>query len=163
MTTTILDRVVHWNLDLGGDMYGDERERYRWYEGIAAAASMQWLAVPWAAAVMVWPLGRSSVLPLAVVLVAMFIPIWICGNYVRRRRVETLPRVWSAKRVILGILGGTPYAVFFVGALHAYDPAGATWKGAAIGGVLGGVLGLVVQVRQSRRRRRLEATAVDED
>ncbi|WP_164842651.1 hypothetical protein [Actinoplanes solisilvae] len=163
MTTTILDRVVRWNLDPDGEIYGDERERYRWYEGISAAASMQWLAVPWAAAIMVWPLGRSSVLPLAVILVAMIIPIWICGTYVRRRRVDTLPRVWSAKRVVLGVLSGIPYAVFLVGALYAYDPAGATWKGAAGGGVAGGVIGLVVQVAQSRRRRRREAAAAEDE
>ncbi|GAB2623388.1 hypothetical protein Aab01nite_16550 [Paractinoplanes abujensis] len=163
MTTTLLDRVVHWNLDLDGDTYGDERERYRWYEGIAAAASMQWMVVPWAAAVMVWPLGRSSVIPLAVVLVAMMVPITICGWYVRSRRVDTTPRSWGPRRVVLTLIGGLPYAVFLVGALRAYDPDGATWVGAAIGGAFGGVFGLVSQVRQSRRRRRLEDSAVDDD
>ena len=49
MTTTVLDRVVRWNLDINGDSYGDERERFRWYEGIAAAFSVQSLLVPWAA------------------------------------------------------------------------------------------------------------------
>ncbi|WP_250027127.1 hypothetical protein [Paractinoplanes maris] len=163
MTTTFLDRVVRWNLNVDGDWYGDERERYRWYEGIAAAASMQWIAVPWAAAIMVWPLGRPSVLPLAIVLVFMIIPMWICNLYVRRRRVETLPRSWNAQRVFWGVVGGIPYAVFLVGALYAFDPAGSTWKGAAVGGVFGGVIGLVVQVAQSRRKRRAEALAVDED
>ena len=46
---TMLDRVVRWSLDSDGDFYGDERERLRWYEGIATAASLQWLAIPWAA------------------------------------------------------------------------------------------------------------------
>ncbi|MBU2662350.1 hypothetical protein KOI35_02390 [Actinoplanes bogorensis] len=160
----MLDRVIRWNLDLNGDLYGDERERYRWYEGITAAASMQWLAVPWAAAIMVWPLGRSSVLPLAVVLVLMLFPIWLCGVYVRRRRVDTTPRVWDAKRFVLGVLGGTPYAFFLVGALRAYDPDGSTWVGAAVGGVIGAVGGIVAQMVQSRRRRRDEALATaDED
>ncbi|WP_250001589.1 hypothetical protein [Actinoplanes sp. M2I2] len=163
MTTTFLDRVVRWNLHVDDDWYGDERERYRWYEGIATAASMQWIAVPWAAAIMVWPLGRPSVVPLAVVLVAMMLPMWVCMLYVRRRRVETLPRSWNAKRVFWGVVGGIPYAVFLVGALYAFDPGGATWKGAAVGGVFGGVIGLVVQVVQSRRLRRAEALAVDED
>jgi len=163
MTTTILDRIVRWNLDLDGDWYGDERERFRWYEGIAAAASMQWIAVPWAGAILVWVLGRPSVIPLAIVLTAMLVPMWVCTLYVRRRRVDTLPRSWTAKRVFWGIVGGIPYAVFMVGALYAYDPEGATWRGAAIGGVVGGVVGLVVQVVQGRRRRRLEAVAADED
>ncbi|MET0424989.1 MAG: hypothetical protein ABW046_13985, partial [Actinoplanes sp.] len=73
--TTLLDRVVHWNLDLDGDLYGDERERYRWYEGIATAASLQWMLIPWAAAIMVWPLGRPAVLPLAVVLAVLWLPM----------------------------------------------------------------------------------------
>ena len=38
MATSVLDRVVRWNLDFDGDIYGDERERLRWYEGIATAA-----------------------------------------------------------------------------------------------------------------------------
>ena len=159
MTTTFLDRVVRWNLDLDGDIYGDERERFRWYEGIATAASLQWLAVPWAAAVMVWPLGRPSVLPLAVVLVALYIPMVICTVYVRRRRVETVPRRWSPKQLFLFIAGNVPFAVFLVGALHAYDPAGATWKGAAVGGVIGAAGGVVGQAVDRRRREHREALA----
>src|ERR1041384_4531686 len=119
MTTTILDRVVRWNIDADGSWFGDERERYRWYEGMAAAASMQWIAVPWAAAVMVWPLGRPSVIPLAVVLVAMFVPMLV---YVRSRRVDTTPRSMDTRRVLWGLAGGLPYAVFLVGALRAYGP-----------------------------------------
>ncbi|GAA2621869.1 hypothetical protein [Paractinoplanes durhamensis] len=62
MTTNVLDRVVRWNLDLDGDLYGDERERLRWYEGIATAASLQSILIPWSAAVMVWPLGKPAAL-----------------------------------------------------------------------------------------------------
>jgi hypothetical protein len=49
----VLDRVVRRHLDFDGDLYGDERERLRWYEGIATAASLQWLAIPWVAAILV--------------------------------------------------------------------------------------------------------------
>ncbi|MBM2617776.1 hypothetical protein JIG36_19655 [Actinoplanes sp. LDG1-06] len=164
MTTTILDRVVRWNLDPDGDWYGDERERYRWYEGIAAAASMQWIGVPWAAAILVWPLGRSVVLPFAVVLFLMLVPMLICMWYVRSRRVDTTPRVVNLKRVLWGMAGGLPYAVFLVGALRAYGPEEATWVGAAVGGVIGGAGGVVAQIVNSRRRRRLEAVpTADED
>ena len=55
-----IDRVVHWHLDFDGDIYGDEREHLRWCEGMATAASLQWLAIPWAAAVLVRPLGRPA-------------------------------------------------------------------------------------------------------
>ncbi|MEV4346207.1 hypothetical protein AB0J83_17190 [Actinoplanes sp. NPDC049596] len=160
----LLDRVVHWNLDLDGDLYGDERERYRWYEGIATAASLQWLLIPWAAAIMVWPLGPPAVLPLAIVLVLLYVPMVLSTVYVRRRRVDTTPRSWTAKRVFLTIAGGSPFAVFLMGTLYVYDPDGATWKGAVFGGVIGAIGGLIAQVLQTRRKRRLEAAStVDED
>ena len=164
MTTTILDRVVRWSLDLDGTLYGDERERYRWYEGIAFAASLQWLLVPWAAAIMVWPLGKPAVLPLAVVLVLLYIPMPLCTLYVRSRRVDTTPRTWGVRRIVLALAGGTvPFATFLVGALYVYNPDGATWRGAAIGGLLGAVLGLLATYLESRRRRRREALAGEED
>jgi hypothetical protein len=162
----LLDRVVHWNLDLDGDIYGDERERYRWYEGIATASSLQALLIPWAAAIMVWPLGKSSVLPLAVVLVLFYVPMVLCALYVRRRRVDTSPRSWSAKRIFLTVAGGTPLAVFFIGSLYVYDPEGSTWRGAVFGAILGATGGFAAQVVESRRRRRREAAlalAGDED
>jgi hypothetical protein len=163
MTTTLLDRVVRWNLDLDGDLYGDERERFRWYEGIATAASLQWLLIPWAAAIMVWPLGRPAVLPLAVVLVLLWLPMVLTTVYVRRRRVETAPRSWRAKRILVTFLGGAPYAVFTVGALYVFDPDGSTWRGAVVGGVLGGLLGVAATVVEGRRRARRDALAADED
>ena len=163
MTTTLLDRYVRWNLDLDGDFYGDERERYRWYEGIASAASMQWLAVPWAAAVMVWPLGRPSVLPLAVILVLMWIPIVITGLYVRRRRVDTVPRSWTPRWIFWTALSAAPYAVFLIGALYHFDPDGGTWQGATVGAVLGGMGAGVAQTVAARRKRRREALVPDED
>jgi hypothetical protein len=163
MTMTVLDRIVRWNLDLDGDLYGDERERYRWYEGIATAASIQWLLIPWAAAIMVWPLGKPSVLPLAVVLLALWGPIMLCTAYVHRRRVETTPRSWSAKRILLAVLGGAPFVVFLIGALYVHDPEGSAWRGAVLGGVLGAIAGAVAKTVDSRRRRRREALAGDED
>src|ERR1041384_6037395 len=94
---TVIDRVVRWNLDLDGsdDIYGDERERLRWYEGITTAASLQWLAIPWAAAVMVWPLGRASVLPLTVVLAALILPMVFRTVYGERSRVVSDVRAWE--------------------------------------------------------------------
>ncbi|WP_433296648.1 hypothetical protein ACQP2F_38920 [Actinoplanes sp. CA-030573] len=163
MTTSVLDRVVRWNLDLDGDLYGDERERYRWYEGIATAASLQWVLVPWAAAIMVWPLGRPAVVPLAVVLAVLLGPMVLCTVYVQRRRVDTTPRSWHAKRVLLTVLGTAPFVVFLIGALYAYEPEGDAWKGAMVGGVLGGVGGAVAKTVEGRRRRRREALAEDED
>ena len=166
---TLLDRVVRWNLDLdgSGDIYGDERERLRWYEGIATAASLQWLAIPWAAAVLVWPLGKPSVLPLTVVLVLLVIPMAICTVYVRRRRVDTEVHAWTRKRVLWSILGSQPYVVFLIGALYAYGgPDSSVWRGALVGAVFGGAVGGVASIVGARRRRRQEALAAaagDED
>jgi len=161
--TTVLDRVVRWNLDVDGDLYGDERERYRWYEGIATAAQLQWLLIPWAAAIMIWPLGKPAILPLSVVLVALVVPMAFCTLYVRSRRVDTTPRSWRAKRLLLTVLGVAPLVVFLVGTLHAHNPAGDTWRGAAVGGALGAIIGALASARETRRRRQREALAEDED
>src|SRR3954471_1817541 len=119
MSTTVIDRFVRWNLDLdGGDLYGDdERERLRWYEGIVTAAQVQWAAVPWAAAVAVWVFGRPSVLPLLIVLVTLTVPMAFSTLYVRSKRVDTTPRLWSPKRIFLSFLGSLPIVVFAMGAL----------------------------------------------
>ena len=163
----VLDRVVRWNLDVDGDLYGDERERLRWYEGIATAAGLQWLAVPWVAAIMVWPLGRASVIPLAVVLVVMIVPMMICSVYVQRSRVTTDVRPWTRKRILLQAVSGLPYLIFFYGALYAYaGPDSSTLRGAIIGGAFGAVIGIVATVIGTRRKRRQEAAAAaagDED
>lgn len=163
MTTSVLDRVVRWNLDLDGDLFGDERERYRWYEGIATAAQLQWIIIPWTAAIMVWPLGKPAVLPLSVVLTALVVSMAFATLYVRRRRVDPSVRSWRAKRLLLTVLSSAPLVVFVVGALYAYDPAGDAWRGAAVGGVLGSIASAIASTIESRRRRRREALAEDED
>jgi hypothetical protein len=164
---TLLDRVVRWGLDSdGNDFYGDERERLRWYEGIATAASLQWLAIPWAAAVLVWPLGTPSVLPLTVVLVLLAVPMALCTVYVRRRRVDTEVQAWTGKRILWSVLGSLPYVVFLIGSLYAHDPESSSWLGAIVGAVLGGSVAAAATAAGIRRRRRQEALAAasgDED
>ncbi|GAA3351558.1 hypothetical protein GCM10020358_81670 [Amorphoplanes nipponensis] len=161
--TTILDRVVRWCLDPDGDLYGDERERFRWYEGMTTAASLQALLLPWAAAVMVLPLGKASVLPLAVMLAAAWAPQMLATLYVGRRQVDTTPRTWSAKRILLFVLNVVPYALFVVGALYVSRPGDSSWQGAAFGSAFGALLGVAATVVKGRRRARREALAGDED
>ncbi len=166
MTTTLIDRFVHWTLDFDGDLYGDdERERLRWYEGTATAAQVQWIAVPWAAAVAVWVFGKPVVLPMIIALVVLLIPMVFCTVYVEGRRVSTTPRTWSRKRLLLAALSGLPYFVFAVGALyHVEGPDSSTWQGAIVGGFIGLAFGIVMQSLQTRKRRRLDAAvALDED
>ena len=143
-----------------------ERERLRWYEGIATAASLQWLAIPWAAAVLVWPLGKPSVLPLTVMLVLLVVPMALCMVYVNRRRVDTEVHAWTGKRVLWSVLGSLPDVVFVIGARYAHDPESSTWLGAIVGAVFGGAIGVVATAVRVRRRRRQEALAAasgDED
>jgi hypothetical protein len=164
MTTTLLDRVVHWSLDLDGDTYGDERERLRWYEGTATASSLQSIAIPWAAAIMVWVLGRPSVLPLSVLLALLLVPTLLSSAYVRSRRVDTLPRRWSSKRVLVSTLSALPIVVFGVGALYANNPPSFNWEHVLLGSTVGAGIGLAMTVARVRARRREDATVVgDED
>ncbi len=164
MTTTVLDRFVRWNLDLDGDLYGDERERLRWYEGTAVANSVQAIALPWAAAILIWPLGRPAVVPLGVLLSLLVLANWLTPVYVSRRRVETMPRHWSAKRTLIATLTGLPVVVFAIGAMRAWQPDSSMWQGGVVGAVIGGAVGLVWAALQVRNRRRREAAIVgDED
>ena len=60
MTTPLLDRSFHWMLDADGDLYGDEQERLRWYEGTAAASGVQSIVFPWVLAAVTWWQGRAA-------------------------------------------------------------------------------------------------------
>jgi hypothetical protein len=164
--SSVLERVVRWNLDLddSGHIYGDERERFRWYEGIAMAAQLQWLAVPWAAAILVWLLGRPSVLPLSVVLAVLAVPMIMCTVYVRGRRVETDVRVWTRKRILLTVLSSVPVIAFVLGALRAFsDTHPSAFRGALIGALFGSAIGVGRAIAASRRHRRRETTATDDE
>jgi MYXO-CTERM domain-containing protein len=159
-----IDRLVNYVLDVDGDIYGDERERIRWYEGISLAASFQWLAVPWAMAVLVWFADRSTVPFLVAVLTVFYVPILLTTAYVRRKGVRLLPERRNAKYWLITALGGVPYLVFVLGAIAVHDPAssddGSSW-GALVGGVVGGALGLLGLAYAERRRRRREDAAQD--
>ncbi|WP_045747951.1 hypothetical protein [Actinoplanes rectilineatus] len=166
MASTMMDRFVRWNLDFDGDLYGDdERERTRWYEGIATASQLQSILVPWVAVALVWILGRPAVLPLAVVLAALLAPMAFTSIYVSARRVEVTPRAWSAKRKLLGVLAGAPYAVFIISASYRMAwPQEDSWISIIIGAVIGAAIGAVFQAYATRKRNRAEAAVfADED
>ena len=164
MATSVLDRVVRWNLDFDGDIYGDERERLRWYEGIATAASLQWIAIPWTAALLVWVYGRPLVVPLTVVLVVLLVPMAMCTVYVRHRRVDTEVRRWTRKRVVLSAAFTVPLLLFLFGSLWAYGKGGSSvWWGALGGSVFGAGLSAVSPFVRSRRQRRAAPAVEDQD
>ena len=163
--STLIDRLARWVLDADGDLYGDERERSSWYEGITIAAMLQWLTVPWAAAVLVWTLGRPAVLPLAVVLAATYLPMLICTAYMRGHRVDPTVRSWTGKSLLLGALFMVPYTAFVVGCFAAYADGGThVTRGAIVGAAIGGaIVGAALSLAARRRRRREAADVADVD
>jgi peptidoglycan biosynthesis protein MviN/MurJ (putative lipid II flippase) len=165
VTTTAADPVSRWILDLDGDTFGDERERIRWYEGTTVAANLQWIAVPLVAAVLVWILGRPSVLPLAAVLAVMYLTTVLVPIYVQRRRVDPRIARWRPSSVLRGSLAAVPYLAFVLGAMRAYSsPERHFLPGAAYGTVVGLILAVAVLAIAARMRRRREAAILrDED
>lgn len=162
--TTVLDRTTNWMLDLDGDMFGDERERIRWYEGITIAAGLQWLAVPWAAAVLVWFVDRAAVVPLGVVLAVGVLPVPLATLHVRRRGVDTAPPTWPLKRSVLTVLSAAPYPLFIIGAGAALGHGPHVVREGLIGLAIGVVLSvgyLVATTRMRRRRDTVEYPDVD--
>jgi pilus assembly protein TadC len=162
--TTTLDRFVSWTLDHNGDIYGDEQERLRWYEGIAVASSVQWIVVPWTMAVMSWICSREVARYLVVLAIVFYVPTFLTTVYVSRKRVNLAPPHRNAKVVTLGVVSGLPSVVMVVGLVRALDE-GLDPDG-IVGGVIGGAIGVVIAilaVREIARRRVIrEANAVDE-
>ena len=165
MTTTLMDRFVRWNLDFDGDLYGrDERERLRWYEGTTTMAQVQMITVPWVAAAFVWAVGAPVAWSLLVLLTVFLVPITLCSVYVAAKRVDTTPRVWSRKRLIVSALMSLPYLVFGIGFLYRVYPESDAWRSALIGALMGLAVGVVLQAAHTRRVRRRDAVLVgDED
>ncbi|MFC6021153.1 hypothetical protein ACFP2T_33890 [Plantactinospora solaniradicis] len=160
---TVLDRIADWALDPDGRTYGDERERLRWYEGMATAAMIQWIALPWAAAALVWIGGRPVAPSLVVLMVLLYLPILLCARYVARRRVNPHQVRWTTRTISTALLAGVPYLLFLSGLAHAYQlltgpPAWAVPLGATIG-----VGGAAVGVRLDARRRQRAADAEELD
>ncbi|MBE1490453.1 hypothetical protein [Plantactinospora soyae] len=160
---TVLDRIADWALDPDGHTYGDERERLRWYEGMATAAMIQWIALPWAAAVLVWVGGRPVAPTLVVLLALLYLPILLCARYVARRRVDPRRIRWTTRTISTALLVGVPYLLFLFGLARAYHllagpPVWAVPLGAAFG-----IGGAAVGVRLDARRRNRAAAAEELD
>ncbi len=149
------DRFVAYILDYDGDMYGqDERERTRWYEGIALAASVQWIVFPWFLAVLVWTVSADVARVLATAGLVFLFPLVLATIYVEHRRVSTAVRRWSAKRIVWSIVSIAPVLVFIAGYIRvARIDTPTAWgilAGAAVG-VAAVVVGSVMQRRRERR------------
>jgi hypothetical protein len=151
--STPVNTFVAWLLDENGTLYGDEQERLRWYEAITAAASIQWLVLPWVLAVLVWLGGRPVAPYLAVVFLSFWLPKLLASRYVRSRQVRPptrQPRSLTAVAVVY-LLGNFLMVLGFARAF-GLDPDAV--QGAVIGGLVGSGFGLVVLVLIKLRRAR---------
>jgi hypothetical protein len=157
-----LTRLFNSILDVKGSIYGDEQERLRWYEGIAVAASIQWLLVPWVIAAAIWMGGRPVVSYMLAVTAALYIPQLITLRYALKSRVR-LQNQWSAKGVVTGVLSAGGYLAIVAGAVRAYDngfdPAGL--KGAAVGGPIGLLLAVAFAHRYNKRSKAVQEPVED--
>jgi hypothetical protein len=141
---SILDRMADSILDRTGDIYGvDERERSVWYEGIAIAASVQWLTFPWVIAIMSWRVGPETTSILVWLLVAFYLPMFVANIYVHRHRVASVPLGWSRKRIIVTALTAIPIVIAGLGIQHSHNELD---KYSVVGGVFGGCVGLAIAV-----------------
>jgi hypothetical protein len=158
---TPLDRFVGWILDPDGVMYGDERERLRYYESSTFVASLHGVLVPWtllACAV----LGGRAVAPVVIAVAAAFVVPWILGStHVRRRRVRTTPSRVSTVFVVTALLTWLPYPLLVLVVTRQFTAGSESgfargfWFGViggSIGGAVAGVIGLVRQHRAEHRR-----------
>lgn len=138
-----LDRLTDWILDREGDLYGaDERERLRWYEGAALAASLHWLLLPWLVAGLVWFAAAATAHALLAVLALTLLSILVMDMHVRRGGgVQTESPGRSRKRTALTVAYVLPYPVFLVGYLRA---SGIGFEGAVRGAVTAAVVLLVL-------------------
>ena len=101
--SSTLERFVSWTLDHDGDIYGDERARLRWYEGITTTASVQWIVVPWALAIMSWTANRRIAVYLAVVAAVFYLPMALGTAYAMRNRIYPAKLAWTRKRVLTSL------------------------------------------------------------
>ncbi len=155
-------RFVNWILDTKGtSLYGDEQERLRWYEGISAAASIQWLVVPWVIALGIWIGGRPVVSYLIAVAIVFVVPQYFAIFYAMKNRVR-LPNSKSPGYLVISMISGLSIVAIVFASIHAYDngfdPDGL--KGAAVGGPIGGLLAALL-IR--RYKKSVVARPVDGD
>jgi hypothetical protein len=143
--------MADWLLDHDGDIYGDERDRLRWYEGIAIAASVQWIVVLATIAVLCWALPDEQLGPLLVV-TGVFFATSLLGQIYASRKKAAMPSRWNRKRVVVTLLVGLPYLA--IGLRLGYTDAitGSVRVGVLVGGLGGGLAGALFEVVNRQRK-----------
>lgn len=165
------DRIVDWVLDHDGDIYGDERSRLRWYEGLAFTASVQWVVVLWVLAGCAWIAPPSAAPYLWSIAAAFVVPMYLSLIYAGRRGVDVTRPSRSRKSKIVQAVTGLPLLAFVLGMTVGLDVrSGRSWSEispALRGGALGGCVGLAIAaafvVWMRRRGERHSADGSDLD
>jgi hypothetical protein len=152
-TDSPFERMCDAILDHGStSIYGDERDRYHWYEAIAVGASIQWIAIPWALAILAAVDAERFGPALWTLFATWIIPILVMNAYAQRRRVsEVTVRTRAATGTVLATW--IPLIAFLAIMVR---PAVETSRSARIAGVLVGgfaALCLMVVLRLVRSRR----------
>lgn len=152
----LFDRFMGWVLDPDGVMYGDERERLRFYESSTLVASLHAVLVPWTLLACAL-LGGRAVAPVVLAVAAVFLVPWILGSvHVQRRRVRATPVRLSKTYVITAFLTWVPYPLVLVvvaGQFARDTDTGFSrgfWYG-VMGGAVGGAIGGVIAMWRTHR------------
>lgn len=159
------DRFVDAVLDVDGEIYGDEQERLRWYEGITVAASVQWVVIPWALAALAIIDGDRFGPALWTVAAVFLLPVYLMVIHTSRRRVRTVS-LHSRKVLISGVLFHLPLPIMAVALLWPDDAErAAPFIGGVVGGTVGVVLAATLTYLNGRRKRSrgFAGADVDED
>jgi uncharacterized protein (DUF58 family) len=165
-----LIRLYEWLLDEDGDIYGDERSRQYWYEAIAAAASLQWIVIPWALAILVWVVPTGAVWALAVIFGLQMLLTLTMFPFLKQRRIDYTRQPKSRKAKVIQVVSVAPVLVFALGLTLGTDLRRGTSRsvingalqGALVGSVIGGVVAVVLMRRSRQKFRAAEAAGDDE-
>jgi hypothetical protein len=147
MCDAILDRS-------STSIYGDERDRYHWYEAIAVGASIQWIAIPWALATLAAIDAERFGPALWVLFATWLVPILVMNAYAQRRRVS---EVSYRSRTAIGTVLATFIPMLAFLAIMVWrsdvDMSPDAWLGPLVGVLAGLALLVVIGVVRERRRR----------
>lgn len=152
------DRVVDWVLDYDGEIYGDERSRLRWYEGLAFTASIQWVLVLWVLAACAWKAPNEAAPYLWSIAIAFVVPMYLSLIYAARRGVDVRRPTRTGKARIIELVTVAPMLIFVIGMSDIHPTASRV-----IFGALGGCFAVAVVFTFYRRKQAHRAPNTDLD
>ncbi len=145
------DRFVRWVGDLDHPFYDDERNRYVWYEGSAAAFQLILMGTFIAATIVVLAQGADAIGWIVLMMVPTILGGVMLAGYTERHKTPYAPSLWDLRRgrtwVTLAITGAFVVSVFAV----QWNADRLTVIG-MLCGIGFGVIASVVFMRHPRRR-----------